>query len=78
MTVMRNELGKAIEAAAEAISDLNTFAIVVSTLENGHLHSPSYKAAERIISICKAEQQKRLRDYDRAIEKAGGGKYGRP
>ena len=54
-------------AAAEALSDLNTFAIVVSILEGGHLHAPSYSAAGRIIKICQAEQQKRLREYDRAM-----------
>ena len=59
-----------IEEAAQALSDLNTFAIVISTMENGHLHSPSYRAAERIITICKAEMDKRLRDYDRARAKA--------
>src|ERR1700730_5719063 len=60
----------AIKAVAEAMSDLNTFAIVVSILENGHLHAPSYAAANRIIKICHAEEQKRLRDYDRAMVKA--------
>lgn len=62
-----------IKAAAEAMSDLNTFDIVASILEGGHLHSSSYAAAERIIAICKREQDKRLRDYDRAMEKSGGG-----
>lgn len=63
----------AIKAAAEALSDLNTFAIVVSTLEGGHLHAPSYAGAERIIAICKREQDKRLREYDSAVAKAAGG-----
>lgn len=60
----------AIVAAAEAMSDLNTFYVVVSAMENGHLHSNSYQAASRIITICKTEAQKRLKDYDRAVEMA--------
>jgi hypothetical protein len=52
--------------AAEAASDLNTFGIVISILEGGHIHAPSYEAAELIIEICKQEQQKRLCDYDQA------------
>ena len=68
---------QAVVAASEALSDLNTFAIVVSILENGHLHSLSCKTAARIILMCKDEQQKRLRDYDKAIVKAGGACYGK-
>lgn len=58
---------QAVIDAAEALSDLNTFAIVVTILEGGHVHSPSYAGAERIIKICRAETGKRLREYDRAI-----------
>jgi hypothetical protein len=61
---------EAIKAAAEALSDLNTFAIVVSILEGGHLHAPSYAAAERIIKISHRAQRRCLVDYDRAIAKA--------
>lgn len=60
------EPGDAIKRAAEALSDLNTFAIVATILEGGHLHAPSYDAAQKIIRICHAEEQKRLGDYDRA------------
>ncbi len=67
---MKTDQVKAIEKAAEALSDLNTFGIVVSTLEGGHLHAPSNTAAQRIIKICLAEQQKRLRDYDHNVAKA--------
>lgn len=63
--------GHPVRLAANALSDLNVFAIVVSILEGGHTHSPSYKAAARIIAICKAEQQKRLREYDRYCERVG-------
>ena len=75
--VMRNKLGETIEAAAQALSDLNTFAVIVSIVEGGHLHAPSYAGGARIIKICRAEEAKRLREYDRAIAKAGGGTYGR-
>ncbi len=60
----------AIVEAAEALSDLNTFGIVVSILEGGHIHSPSYKDGQRIIDICKSAMGKRLREYDRARAKA--------
>lgn len=59
-----------IRDAAVAFSDLNTFATVVSILEGGHLHSKSYRAAERIIKICKGETAKRLVDYDAAAARA--------
>ena len=62
---------RAVKAAAVAYSDLNTFAIAQAIMESGFLHSSSYKGAERIIKICLAEQQKRLREYDRAVRKAG-------
>lgn len=59
-----------VKEAANALSDLNTFAIVVSILEGGHLHSGSYADAERIIKICRSAQAKRLVEYDRARGKA--------
>jgi hypothetical protein len=61
---------EAVVLAGEAVSDLNVFYIVISTLENGHLHAPSDAAAGRIIKICKSEAEKRLRDYDRYVAKA--------
>lgn len=63
---------EAVKAAAEALSDLNTFDIVVSILEGGHLHANSYAGAAKIIRICIAEQQKRLREYDAAAIRALG------
>jgi len=57
--------------AAEALSDLNTFGIIVSILEGGHIHSPSHAAASRIIKICLDEQQRCLGRYDREMAKAG-------
>lgn len=67
---MSEERKKAIKEAAQALSDLNTFAIVVSILEGGHLHTPSYAAAERIIKISQQAQQRCLVNYDRAVAKA--------
>lgn len=60
-----------IKDATNALVDLNTFATVVTILEGGHLYSwKSQAAAQRIINICKTEQQKRLNEYDRAVLKA--------
>lgn len=56
-----------VTAAAEALSDLNTFYVVISTMEGGHLHAPSYAGGERIIRICRSEADKRLREYDTAV-----------
>ena len=67
---MSKEKKAAVKAAAQALSDLNTFAIVATILEGGHIHSPSHAAAQKIIRICLREQQKRLGEYDSAIEKA--------
>lgn len=62
---------EAAKEAARAHSDLNIFAVVVSILEGGHLYLPtSRRAANKVIRICKDEQQKRLRDYDRAVSAA--------
>lgn len=63
----------AVDIAVSAHTTLQTFATVVAILENGSLYDPaSYGAAERIISIAKAEQQKLLRRYDKARAQAKG------
>lgn len=67
---MKKSLKENVEAAAEALSDLNTFHCVISLMEGGHLHAPSYKAAERIIKICKSEAHRRLCDYEGHSEDA--------
>mgnify|MGYP001612342305 CR=1 FL=1 len=51
------EPAREIELAAEALSDLNTFYIVISTMESGHIHAPSHKAAKRIIKPNDEPQQ---------------------
>lgn len=58
-----------IKDAAEAHTNLNTFAVVVSVLEGGNICGYS-AAAERIIKICLREQQLYLEKYDRAVSAA--------
>lgn len=67
---MSKERKAAVKAAAEALADLNAFAIVVTILEGGAVHAPSHEAAEKIIKICHREEQKRLSEYDSAVAKA--------
>lgn len=56
-----------IKMAAEAHTNLNVFASVVSILEGGHLYGAySDRAAQRIIKICKSEQDKCLARFDKA------------
>lgn len=62
-----------VDTAVAAHTTLQTFATVVAILEGGALYDPpSYKTAERIIAIAKAEQQKLLRRYDKARAQAKG------
>ncbi len=68
---MTKEERGAIRNAAKALSDLNTFAIVVSILEGGHIHAPSHAGAARIMKICRAEQQRCLLEYDKQMDIAG-------
>lgn len=57
-----------VKEAAQAHTNLNVFASVVSLLEGGHLYGAHHdRTAQRIIEICKAEQAKCLARYDRAI-----------
>ena len=63
---------QAVVVALEILYDLGAFAVVVSILENSHLHPSSYNAAARIILICKNQQQERLRDYDKETVKNHG------
>lgn len=60
-----------IKRAAQAHTDLNVFASIVSILEGGHIYmSESKEVAAKIIRICHAEQQSWLRDYDAAVAAA--------
>lgn len=57
-----------LKEAMHAHTNLNTFAAVVSLLEGGHLYgATSDGAAQRIIEICKAEQDRCLARYDAAV-----------
>ncbi len=56
---------KSIRLAAEALSDLNGFHAIIAICEGGIFRTPSYEVTSRIIKICMAEAQRRLRDYDR-------------
>lgn len=53
--------------AAEALADLNTFAIIASILEGGHLYTTGQTPVQRILKICREEQQKLLTKYDVAL-----------
>ena len=57
-------------AASEAHCDLNIFAAVQALMENSLVTARSYTTEQRIIKICREEQQRCLRRYDRAISLA--------
>lgn len=61
----------AAKAAAEAHTNLNIFAAVMSLMEGGHVYGPdagsAATTARKIIQLCKAEQQKQLVIYDKNI-----------
>ncbi len=60
-----------VQAAAEAHTDLNTFGSIISLLEGGHIYcQSSQKPAQRIIDLCRAQQQKLLRDFDANVNQA--------
>jgi len=61
----------AAKAAAEAHTNLNIFAAVVSLMDGGHVYGPSAdsaaQTARKIVQLCKAEQRKQLLIYDKNI-----------
>lgn len=60
--------GDHIIEAAEAHTNLNVFASIVSVLEGGHLYGCySDRTAQRVIDICQAEQSRCLARYDKAV-----------
>jgi hypothetical protein len=62
----------AVVDAAQHHSDLNVFHAILAILEGGVVYSQSGRvAAERIIKLCKEENQKQVRLYDNALRKAG-------
>lgn len=67
---------KNINAATHAHTNLNTFHSIVVILEGGTLYGDESKSgnktANKIIELCKAEQQRQLKIYDEAIKAANG------
>lgn len=65
-----------IAEAARAHSTLNTFSVVVSILEGGHVYGGYNATASRVIKMCQKEMQRQLRLYDKHVAAAqakGGG-----
>lgn len=59
------------DKATKTHSDLNTFAIIVSILEGGHVYlNENYKVADKIIKLCKNQQRICLRIHDRESRKS--------
>jgi hypothetical protein len=56
-----------IKLAARAYADLHIFAAVIAMMESYLVSSETFTAEARIVVICKAEEQKCLRRYDRAL-----------
>ena len=64
--------------AAEAHTNINTWAAVVTLLEGGHLYSGrGHIAAQRVIKIANAEQQKELAIFDKACAAAAQAEKGK-
>lgn len=63
---------KHIDAACRAHTNLSTFEAVVGVLESGSVYGGvgSEKAAQRIIKIVRAEQQRLLTIHDAAVAAA--------
>ena len=56
------------QKAAAAHTNLTMFGAVISLLESGCLYGNTpFKTAEKIIKLCKAEQQRQLRLYEEAL-----------
>jgi len=59
-----------LQAACRAHNNLNIFAAVIALMESGLLYSESYPMADRLVQLCKKEQQKCLKLYDAARARA--------
>ena len=70
---MMDARGTAAKRAAEALSDLNAFYAIIAICEGGCFHAVSNSAVQRIITICKMESGKRLRESDRELAKVERG-----
>ncbi len=66
--MMSNKRG---ERPEDFHSDLNIFAAIVAILEGGTIYTANGRVtAARIISTCKAAQQRALQSYDRAKDRS--------
>lgn len=61
---------KRLETALHAHTNLNMFAAIVEMLEGGTIYGGTNSARNRIIAICKKEQQRQLRILDKATDRA--------
>lgn len=60
----------AAQQAARHHTTLAAFEAVVAVLEGGIVYDPqAYKAKEKIIALCHAEQQRQLARFDREMAK---------
>lgn len=70
------ERKEAVRRAAEAHSDLNVFAAITTILEGGHIYNSdevTLRSVDRILKICRDQQQRCLREYDLACALASKG-----
>lgn len=65
-----------VKEAMNAQTNLNVFASIAAILEGGCVFGGPNKAADRIVAICKTEQQRQLRIMDAARAKADNQKGG--
>lgn len=57
--------------AAEAHSNLNTYAAVIAILEGGLIYDGRHARAQQIIAIAKLASAEELRLYDKAVAQLG-------
>lgn len=67
---------KSMQAAMEAKTNLHIFGAVVALLEGGTLSGYTGNAHARIIKICQDEQQRLLKQMDKAVATAQKGAQG--
>lgn len=61
-----------VDEAARAHSNLNTFGAIIAILEGGCVYGGGTEAAtaQKIIALCRAEQQRQLSRFDKASQRA--------
>ncbi len=63
---------EAAKEAATARANLNTWGAVIALMESGLLSGPSanyYRAEQQVIRIAKAQMQRELTRYDKAMDR---------